>query len=215
MTADEAASTRRRYRSPLREQQASQTRTTIVTAATELFGKQGWAGTGMRDVARAAGVSIETVYGNFGSKSELLVACVDLAVVTDAEPVPLAERPAFAALGRGGRANRIRAAARLVLAINERAAGVLLALREAAASDEELARWRRAAEQRRRGDVEQAASLIAGRPVTRDEADGVWAVTAVEVYELFSDVRGWTPRQYERWLAGIIDRLVPAHATDG
>ncbi|HEX6872506.1 MAG TPA: helix-turn-helix domain-containing protein [Micromonosporaceae bacterium] len=214
MTAEEAASTRRRYRSPLREQQASQTRTAIIDAATELFHKKGWAGTGMRDVARAAGVSIETVYGNFRSKSELLTACVDLAVVADAEPVPLAQRPAFAALGRGGRATRIRAAARLVVGINERAAGVLLAAREAAASDPELARWRRTAEQRRRGDVEQAASLILGRPATREEADSLWAITAVEMYELLTDLRGWTTRQYERWLADVIDRLLPGDGRD-
>jgi hypothetical protein len=31
---------------------------------------------------------------------------------------------------------------------------------------------------------------------------------AVEVYELLTDVRGWTPQQYERWLSGVIDRLL-------
>ena len=60
----------------------------------------------MRDVARAAGVAVETVYSNFGSKSELLLAAIDVAVVGDLEPIPLGERPEFAALGRGARSTR-------------------------------------------------------------------------------------------------------------
>jgi AcrR family transcriptional regulator len=209
VTADETTSSRRRYRSPLREQQAGQTRAAVIAAATRLFGEKGWAGTGMRDVAGAAGVAIETVYANFRSKSELLTACIDLAVVADDQPVPLADRPPFAALGRGSRAQRTRVAARLLTDIHHRTAGVILALREAAASDAELARWRQAAEGRRRGDVEQAAALIAGRPVTREECDGLWAVMAVEVYELLTGLRGWTPQQYQRWLAGVINQFLP------
>jgi AcrR family transcriptional regulator len=211
VTGDGTPPARRRYRSPLREQLAGQTRTAVITVATELFRDKGWAATGMRDVARAAGVAVETVYANFGSKSELLTACVDLAVVGDDDPVPLAERPAFAVLGRGTRAQRIRAGARLVAEVQHRTAGVLLALREAAASDPEMARWRREAEARRRHDAGQAAALIAGRPVSREEGDAIWAVTAAEVYELLCELRGWTRQQYERWLAKMIERLLPDH----
>jgi AcrR family transcriptional regulator len=209
MTADEVAPSRRRYRSPLREQQAGRTRATVIAAATRLFTEKGWAGTGMRDVAGAAGVAIETVYGNFRSKGELLTACIEAAVVADDEPVPLADRPAFVALGRGSRAQRIRAGARLLTEVHRRTAGVILALREAAASDPELARWRHAAEGHRRVDTEQAAALIAGRPVTAEECDGLWAVMAVDVYELLTTMRDWSPQQYQRWLAGVIDRLLP------
>jgi len=208
VTTDEARPSRRRYRSPLREQQAVQTRSAVIAAGIRLFGEKGWAGTGMRDVAAAAGVAIETVYASFRSKRELLTACIDRAVVADDEPVPLADRPAFAALARGGRAQRARAAARLLTGIHERTAGVVLALREAATSDPELAKWRQAAESGRRADVEQGLALVAGRPVTREECDGLWAVMAVEVYELLTGLRGWTPQQYERWLAGVIDKLL-------
>jgi AcrR family transcriptional regulator len=195
----------------LREQRAGQTRTAVIAAATSLFSEKGWAATGMRDVAGAAGVAIETVYASFRSKSELLTACIDLAVVADDRPAPLADRPAFVALGRGSRAQRTRAAARLVTDIHHRTAGLILALREAAASDPGLAQWRHAAEGHRRADVEQAAALIAGRPVTREECDGLWAITAVEVYELLTGLRGWTPKQYQLWLAGVINYLLPDH----
>jgi hypothetical protein len=152
---------------------------------------------------------VETVYANFRSKSELLTACIGRAVVADEQPVPLAQRPAFTALGRGSRPQRLRAAARLLVGIHQRTAGVLLALREAASSDPDLARWRREAETGRRADIERAATLIAGRAVTREEVDVLWAVMAVEVYELLTDVRGWSPQQYARWLTGAIDRLLP------
>jgi len=66
--SEETATRRRRYSSPLRAAQAGQTRLAIIAAASRLFAEKGWSGTGMRDVARAAQVSVETVYANFGSK---------------------------------------------------------------------------------------------------------------------------------------------------
>jgi AcrR family transcriptional regulator len=209
MTAEQAARARRGYRSPRREQQAAETRAMVVAAAARLFGERGWAATGMRDVARAAGVSVETVYASFRSKGDLLLAAIDLAVVGDAAPVPLGQRPEFTALGSGTRHQRARAAARLVTGINQRTAGVVLALREAAASDPELAERMRERERRRRINVEQGAAMVAGRSVTPEEADGLWAVLAVEVYQLLTGLRGWTPQQYEAWLAGVLDRLLP------
>jgi len=92
---------------------------------------------------------------------------------------------------------------------------VVLALREAAASDPELAERMGEREQRRRINVEQGAALVAGRAVTPDEADGLWAVLAVEVYQLLTELRGWTPQQYENWLAGVIDGLLPRPGQPG
>lgn len=208
MATDQAAQARRPYRSRRREQQAAETREAVLAAAVELFGTRGWAATGMRDVARAAGVSVETVYAGFRSKSDLLMAVIDVATVGDAAPVPVDQRPEFTALGSGSRQQRARAAARLVTGIHQRTGGVVLALREAAASDRELARLLREAEQRRRINVDRGLSLITGRAVTPEECDGLWAVLAVEVYQLLTGLRGWTPQQYETWLADVIDRLL-------
>jgi AcrR family transcriptional regulator len=208
MATDQAAKSRRPYRSRRREQQAAETREAVLAAAVELFGTRGWAATGMRDVARAAGVSVETVYAGFRSKSDLLMAVIDVATVGDAAPVPVDQRPEFTALGSGTPQQRARAAARLVTGIHQRTAGVVLALREAAASDRELARLLREAEQRRRINVDRGVSLITGRAVTAEECDGLWAVLAVEVYQLLTRLRGWTPQQYETWLADVIDRLL-------
>ena len=191
MASGQSARARRAYRSPRREQQAAETRSVVVTAAVQLFGERGWAATGMRDVARAAGVSVETVYASFRSKGDLLLAAIDIAVVGDAALVPLNQRPEFAALAAGTRRQRAAAAARLVTTINQRTAGVVLALREGAASDAGLAEQMSERERRRRITIEQGAALVAGCAVTAEEVDGLWAVLAVEVYQLLTRLRGW------------------------
>jgi AcrR family transcriptional regulator len=202
------APTRRPYRSPRRQQQAAETRAAVVAAATRLFGERGWAATGMRDVAREAGVSVETVYAGFRTKADLLMAAIDVAVVGDAAPVPLEERPQFAGLAHGSRADRARAAAVLAADIHLRTLGVNLALREAAASDPALDGLMRLREEDRRHNVATAAALVAGREVSPDVVDGLWAVVDVGPYRLLTDLRGWSHEQYVVWLADSILRLL-------
>jgi AcrR family transcriptional regulator len=203
-----AVPARRRYESPRRLQHAAQTRAAVLEAAARLFAERGWAATGMRDVARAAGVAVETVYSNFGSKPDLLLAVVDVAVVGDDLPIPLSDRPEFAELARGSLAGRAGAAARLVAGIHGRTYAVGKALREGAAGDPELAKRVGAAEDRRRLSVEEGAELVAGRPVTDVERDGLWAVLSMEVYQLLVERAGWSSARYEAWLADTIVRLL-------
>ena len=94
-------SRKRSYDSPRRRAMAADTRVVVLEAAARLFAERGWSGTSVRDVAREAGVSVETVYASVGSKTKLLTRAIEVGVVGDDEPVPLAERPEFVALGRG------------------------------------------------------------------------------------------------------------------
>lgn len=199
---------RRAYRSPRRQKQAAETRELVLTAAGTLFGTRGWSATGMRDVAREAGVAVETVYANFRSKTELLMAAIDVGVVGDLEPVPLAQRPEFAALSAGSFAERVAAAARLVTDINRRISGLRRALGEAAVGEPALAEKLVQAENRRRVNVKQAAELITGRRVDAEERDGVWAVTSVDVFLLLTGIAGWSTRRYRDWVAQMLDRLL-------
>jgi AcrR family transcriptional regulator len=204
-----SAPTRRRYRSALREQRATETRATLIAAARALFVTRGWAGTGMRDVAAKAGVATETVYAHFSSKRALLQAVVDVDVVGDDQPVPVAERTEFAAMGRGTHRQRAAAAARLLAGIYSRTSPVLKVMREAAASDDEMADELRQARERQRRDVAGAARLMTGRPPTAEERDGLWAVTSPDVYLLLVENSGWTADQYEAWMAETLERVVP------
>ena len=92
---------RRRYDSPLRDQQARQTRQTIVAAANRLFLARGYAATSLADIAKEAAVARPTVFSAFGSKAALLREVVDQALAGDDEPVPVAERPWFRPVREG------------------------------------------------------------------------------------------------------------------
>jgi AcrR family transcriptional regulator len=199
----------RRYRSQLREQQALATKRAVVDAARALFIADGWAATGMRDVAAAAGVAVETVYSHFSSKRGLLRAVTDAAAVGDDAPVPLAERADFLAIGRGSRRARIRAAARVLTAVHVRTAALAVLLRQAAPADDEIAEVLRSTRERQRVDVASAIELVIGRAPTRRECDGVWAVASPELYLLLVEESGWTPEEYEAWIAETLERVIP------
>lgn len=202
---------RRRYHSPLREQRAKQTREAVLAAATRLFTTQGWTATGMRDIAREAGTATETLYSYFPSKTALLQAVIDVAVVGDEVPVPLAERPEFTVLAEGSRAERIAASARLVTDIQVRTGGLAKVLREAAYGDETIAEMLDATRARQLVDTEGALRLVLGRDPEAREIDSVWAVAvSIEVYLLLVEVRGWSTQEYESWLIETLDRLVPS-----
>ena len=194
---------------------ATQTREAVLGAARELFATGGFATTGMRDIAQAAGVAVETIYSNFGSKTELLSAVMDVAVVGDTRPIPLSARPEYAALGRGSLRERAGAAARLLRQIHHRTAALGRALREAAATDEQLARRVVELEQRRRVNVAEGLGLVAGRALSDTAADGVWAVTSMEVYDLLIRHAGWSPERYEQWMAETIANLLRPTRREG
>jgi AcrR family transcriptional regulator len=71
---------RRRYHSPLRSDQAEQTRRRICDAAARLFADRGYAGTTIVAVAEAAGVSPETIYVSLGGKRGLLEGVIEAAI---------------------------------------------------------------------------------------------------------------------------------------
>ena len=69
---------RRTYHSPLRADQAQQTRRRVLETARELFVQRGYARTTVAAVADAAGVSPETIYVSLGGKRGLLEGVMDI-----------------------------------------------------------------------------------------------------------------------------------------
>jgi AcrR family transcriptional regulator len=181
----------------------------VVDAARDLFVANGWAATGMRDVAARSGVAVETVYSHFSSKRGLLRAVTDAAVVGDDAQIPLAQRAEFQAIGEGRRSARIRAAARLLTAVQLRTAPVAKLLREAAPADEEIAELLQSTRERQRRDIATALQLVIGRAATMSERDGVWAIASPEVYLLLVEESAWTSEQYESWVAATLERVIP------
>ena len=200
---------RRRYESRRRREQAAQTRRDILTAAGKLFRERGY-GVPMPEIARQAGVVVETLYRIFGSKSGLFRAVVEalLAGGSTRAEVPVEERPAIRAIIDEPDPRRMVALyAATQPGIHRRAGPLLGALRDAKASDRELAQlwdqleaWRYEGQGRFVAQLAERGGLRADRSL--DEAkDIVWTLCSLEVHELLVLERGWTAERYEAWLA--------------
>ena len=201
-------STPRSYDSSRRQAMAEETRLAVIAAATRLFGERGWSGTGMRDIAREAGVSVETVYGTAGSKAHLLMRALDVGVVGDDEPVPLADRPQFRALGEGDRTARLQAVARMLAEQNARVARLHRSLAHGATGDPDLAERHREVHARQRTSYAQGLELVLGRRPDPALVDGFQALGSPEVHLLLVESSGWSIHHYEQWLADTMAKLL-------
>ena len=88
-----------------RKEKAAVTRERIIRAADRVFGERGYTGARMADIAKEAGVAVQTVYFVFHTKPELLQACYDF-LVLGPDRLPPAQQPFWArtmeaATGRG------------------------------------------------------------------------------------------------------------------
>src|ERR1700712_3641848 len=76
-----------------RGNQTRMTRRRILAAAADLFVENGYPTTTLEQIAKRAGVAVQTVYFHFGNKRSVLKEAVDVAAVGDDEHVALLERP--------------------------------------------------------------------------------------------------------------------------
>lgn len=79
--------------SGLREQQKEMRRQAIAQSGIELFNRQGYASTTVEQIAKAAGVSVPTVFKYYGSKQEILLEMLkeaDRRAILDTRSVDLA-----------------------------------------------------------------------------------------------------------------------------
>ena len=203
-----AAPVKRSYSSPLRAANAQSTRLAVIQAAARLFAEQGYVATSLEDVAREAGVSRATIFTSVGGKGDLLKAAYDVAIVGDDEPVPLPQRPwAQAVRDEPDPERMIEGSARMITAISGRVASIYEAMRGAAAADVEA----RALLERMRSERRGGAAGFVGFVVARDAlrtgldrkraADVVWVLNDPGLYRLLVRDRGWTPSQFQQWLA--------------
>jgi AcrR family transcriptional regulator len=209
------------YRSSRRVEQARRTRARILDAATSAFLERGYAGTTMRAVATAAGVSVPTVELGFGTKARLLKAAIDVAIVGDDDAVPVLDRGwTDAALNAASVEGFLAVAAGVIVAAQERSAGLVLAVLETARSDPDLAGVAVQLTRQRATTagwlVDAIARFAPLRPdQTRAEAvDGMWALMEPALFDRLVRHRGLTPAEYARWFAHAARRLLVPDATE-
>lgn len=203
------ASPRRRYDSTRRRQQAAQTRADVLDAAVRLFAANGWKGTTLPLIAAEAGVAVETIYSGFGSKRDLLRAAVDAAITGDQLPIPFVERDDFRRFAEGERSDRIRWMSSIATRIQVRSHGVWAAVTEAAASDDEVERWRIEMEANRHLDVGRVLEQILGTPPRPTLHDLAWVLLGPDTYRALTADRGFTPDRVEDWLTEVLETVLP------
>jgi AcrR family transcriptional regulator len=192
----------------LRERRAQLTHDEILRAARRLFAEHGYARTSVRDIAKAAGVSAQTVYDSVGSKQQLVAQLNDL---IDAEA-------GIEAIVRADLASddpeRVAAvSARVARSILEHCGDIIHALVTGAAAEPELAAA--LAEGQRRHVA--GATTVVGRLRELDALGAIAPDAAVETLAAVSDVRfalvlqenyGWSLDQLERWIAATSTTLL-------
>jgi AcrR family transcriptional regulator len=203
-----AVKTKRTYNSPRRAEQAAATRVAILDAAQKLFEEQGYAATSMASIAKEAGVALKTVYLAFDTKSGLLRALWHLRLRGDEAPSPVGERDWYReVMEEPDPARQLELNARNSRVVKARVGALMEVIRSGARSDADVdALWSNIQaefldNQRSIIDsLQRKKALARGLKVDR-AADILWTLNHPDLYQLLVSERGWTPEQYEKWLA--------------
>ena len=206
----------RRYDSARRREAAERRRAAVVDAASRLFVREGFAGTTIARIAENAGVSEEMVYKAFGNKVALVRAIRDKALAGEG-PVHAERRSDRMQASENDPRTIIRAWGVLAMEVAPRVAPVLLLVREAAASDPELARLQEEMDASRLTRMTHNARTLLKEGhlregLTLDAAtDVLWTYSSPELYELLVIRRGWSVERYGRFIAdAMIAALLPS-----
>jgi AcrR family transcriptional regulator len=197
------------------EQERGATRARVIEAASRLFVANGYTGTTMADIARDAGVAIQSVYAAARSKADLIQAAIERAVAGDEQEVLVHQRPpALAISEERDPVRQVRLIAELICEIQERSGPLQAAYRQAAAIDPKVASHLDAEHRRRLesfGAVLRMLPPDSLRHPIQDCIDTAWATASPEVFLLLRNVRGWDWDRIRAWLTlTLIDLLLTA-----
>ena len=205
----------RDYNSAARAAQSHATRKRIVESARALMLEHGYRATTIAAIARHAEVHVDTIYELVGRKPMVLRELIEQAISGSDAAVPAEERDYVAAI-RNEPDPRAKLAiyARATREIHQRMAPLVLALRDASATEPEAHEvWqtisdRRAANMRKLAqELRKAGGLRRGLSID-EAADVIWATNSAELFTMLTVERGWKPARYERWLADTWCRLL-------
>lgn len=206
---------KRSYDASGRQAQARATRARIRDAAATLFVEQGYAGTSIAAIARAADVAPQTIYAAFGSKAMILKEAIEVTLAGGDEPIAVYDREDAQRVVTAASAEEAAAAlARQCRLIIERTAELLHVGTVAARDEPEIAAMERGGAEGRLLDMGRAVAELAERGFivagvgVDDATDHVWALTSPEVYRSCIHDRGWDPDRYEHWLHRAISLVI-------
>jgi AcrR family transcriptional regulator len=202
---------RRRYHPPLRAEQADGTRQRVMAAARDLFLARGYAGTTVAAVARAAGVSPDTIYVSLGGKQGLLEGVLALARSDPEDPAQRGQEHHHDEVGTlADPHQQLRRLVELSCQTLARTSPVHAVLRGAADGHpfaaELYTRMLRIRLQLQTRNLQTYLdkSLRPGLTV-KQAAERYSALLSPELYHLLTVEQRWPTRRYASWVADLLD----------
>lgn len=206
----------RRYRSTLRAERATQTRRSILASSRHLFMTRGYTATTIQEIADSAAVNADTVYRSVGRKPELLRALVESAITgapgdltgNDSDVARIASAPTAG--------EKLDLYAQTLVAVQQRLAPIVVALRAASFTDESCQALRADLNDRWSSTMRNLAANLRSTGELRADLDDamvtdvLWSMSAAEYWVLLVDERGWSPERVEAWLADAWRRMLLA-----
>jgi AcrR family transcriptional regulator len=203
-----AETVKRQYRSARRREQALETRLRILRAAHDLFVREGYGRTTIAEVARAAGVAVETIYAAYRNKSTLLAQVWYATFRGDEEDIRLLDRPEIrTVLAEPDLATRFRAHAVALTPVFRRINPLLRALQGAATSEPAAAAMLAEFDERRLDAAVQYARAAAatGQLAVREEEcrDLLAATMDGALWHRLVEEGGWSDDRYAQLLGSM------------
>ncbi|WP_193613538.1 TetR/AcrR family transcriptional regulator [Nocardioides lijunqiniae] len=200
----------RAYRSPLRAEKAAETRRAIVAAAAEVFASSGYAGATMQQVARQAGVSLESV-NKVGTKAELLIKAFQQTYAGEGGWRSIIDQPELVEImSQEDTEQAIGAYAEFIGAANDRSAGIWAAVRAAARSEERVSAAVAELIELKRSDFVLGHAWYVARGIADESvppeafAAYLYVLTSQETYDQLVHDWGYSPAAYVAWLRAAI-----------
>jgi AcrR family transcriptional regulator len=200
---------RRKYHSPLRADQARETRRKVLEATLPLLVEHGYAGTTIAAVAHRAGVSAETIYVSFGGKRGLLEGVIEMAIAGE-DDLALDDDAWWADVARLPDAcERLQRMVEYSCGILARTRPIHMVIRGAADSEQFAAELgKRLLHDRLRAQTERVREYLADElspGLSAAEAGQRYcALASPELYYLLTVEFGWTADQHRAWLSDLL-----------
>jgi AcrR family transcriptional regulator len=204
--ADGVKPSRRTYHSPLRADQAQQTRRRVLESARRLFVERGYAGTTVAAVADDAGVSPETIYLS-GGKRGLLEGVMEITGPHDSAADDESWWEMVAGLPTA--AERLDRMVEYSCRILVRTQPIHAIIRGAADKEAFAAAFGRQLLQERLANQTERIRRHLRHDLTpglsADEAGQRYCVlTSPELYHLLTVELGWTDEHHRTWVSGLL-----------
>lgn len=183
-----------------RQRQALATRQLIVATAHDLFLERGYSATTMEAISEKAGVSISTVYSIYKNKRGILSA------IREDWHLQSGQREIYEqAIAEQQPEKKLQLAAHATRRQWETSLEMIIIYKGAATADPEAAEeLETALAGRRQGLTAFIHTISPGlRPdIDVDRATAIYlALTRSELYQELVEIAGWSPDEYEAWLA--------------